>query len=121
MKHADGDEAQRIEDAAMERAPPFLQAAALGDVAKTRRLLLEDPDNARLVEEVTGLTALMMAAARGDEEMMRLLLDAPGTAVNQADAFGRAALILASAQGHEACVKLLLAAPEIDVNQTNLE
>ena len=105
----------------MERAPPFLQAVDRCDADEARRLLREDPNNARLLEQATGFTALMLAAGLGDEEMMRLLLGAPGTAVNQADALGDTALGHATINGHAACVKLLLAAPDIDVNRANIE
>jgi ankyrin repeat protein len=62
------------------------------------------------------LTALHVAAERGDRRAVELLLDHPGIDVNVKDHIGRTPLIIAAFAGDQALVELLLARPDIEVN-----
>jgi ankyrin repeat protein len=63
-----------------------------------------------------GLTALHVAAERGDRRAVELLLAHPGIEVNVKDHIGRTPLIIAAFAGDLSLVQLLLARPDIEVN-----
>jgi ankyrin repeat protein len=55
-----------------------------------------------------GRTALILAAANGDEGNVRLFLATRGVVLNAKDDLGQSSLLWAAANGHEAVVQQLL-------------
>ena len=86
------------------RVPALLRAAQVGDLASAREAIARADDlNAA---DVNGRTALMTAAARGDEALVRLLLDA-GANTALRDQNGLSAADHARQAGHDSVVDLL--------------
>jgi len=81
-------------------------AAARGDAATVRMVIKEGIDVNTPNDE--GRTALMLAAAEGDQRVVSLLLDTPGIDVNQQDSFGRTALREAVENKHTDVAEQLL-------------
>jgi ankyrin repeat protein len=86
---------------------PWLISLLAGGHAKVRLLLDAGAtldDRGRL-----GVTNLMLAAIRGDAELMTWLIDA-GAAVNATEDFGTTSLMEAASTGNAACVEVLIRA-----------
>lgn len=84
------------------------------DATTVRAILEEEPQSNPNVEKKDGLTPLMVAAVRGNLEIVQALLRAGANAnANQAD--GGTSLMIASRMGFDEIVKVLLAA-DADVN-----
>jgi ankyrin repeat protein len=66
-----------------------------------------------------GLTALMLASKRGNEEVVHLLLGHKDINVNLKDEDEQTALYWASKEGHEEVVRLLIEHKDVNVNQKN--
>lgn len=58
-----------------------------------------------------GVTALMFAARRGNEDLVRILLQVPNIRANQVCTHGSTALLLPSQNGYEGVVRRLLKHP----------
>lgn len=98
----------------------LIVAAGLGKVEDVRELIKKGADvnaGGPATDQVpAGCTALMLAAARNQQDVVRLLLSS-GANPNQADEGGGTALIYASWKGHLDIVRILLEAGA-DVNAT---
>jgi ankyrin repeat protein len=93
-----------------------LMAAIAERVPEIAAELLASPAievNARAERD---LTALHVAAERGDARAVELLLGHDGIDVNAKDNLGRTALIIAAFDGDRAVVERLLARPDLEVN-----
>ena len=84
----------------------FLVAA--GGNGEIVEYLLQHGVDPKGTESICGETALQMAAARGDVDVMKMLLDA-GADINHRDWNGMSALMLACQKGQQAAVEFLLA------------
>ena len=113
LKRKDNVEINKIGQAAMMSAPPFLMAALTGDAEEVSRLLREEPANARFADESTGQSALTWSS---HASIFRLLLDAPEIDVNHADLSGETALFRSCDRNNAARIRLLLEMPGVDVN-----
>ena len=108
LKRKDNVEINKIGQAAMMSAPPFLMAALTGDAEEVSRLLREEPANARFADESTGQSALTWSS---HASIFRLLLDAPEIDVNHADLSGETALFRSCDRNNAARIRLLLEMP----------
>mmetsp|Transcript_5649 Transcript_5649/g.35073 ORF Transcript_5649/g.35073 Transcript_5649/m.35073 type:complete len:796 (+) Transcript_5649:230-2617(+) len=81
-------------------------AASQGDAA-TVRAVIRQGINVNIPND-EGRTALMIAAAEGDERVVSMLLDVPDIDVNAHDAFGRTALREAVENKHNIVAEMLL-------------
>lgn len=91
----------------------FLEASELGDASSLRQRLqgMNGDDKRVLVKSVDqhGCTGLLLAAKRGDAEMVEVLVDA-GACVNDADTSGVTSLHYAAGKGSVTMVKKLISA-----------
>jgi len=96
----------------------LLEAVIVGDVEKVKDLLTNGAEVD--VRDKNGMTPLLLAARKGNSEIVRLLL-AHGANVNAQDHYlAWTPLILASALGHKKVVKLLLEyGADIDIKDQN--
>lgn len=95
----------------------LIAAARSGDLGTLQELLDQGFDVD--CELKYGATALMLAAARGQEEIVRLLLSV-GAKVNRRNRFGASPLLEASEKGHVGVVRLLIdAGAEINLPHNN--
>lgn len=85
---------------------PLYYACAFSGLATIVKLLLEGGANRETTYRASGWTPLMVAAERGNDEIVRILLDA-GAAI-EAAVDGGTALYIAAQQGHTSIVRLLL-------------
>eukprot|EP01042_Synura_sphagnicola_P001835 gene1835-2154_t len=69
--------------------------------------------------ETKGVTALHMAAVKGNAEMSRLLLLHPAIDVNAVDQDGRTPFVYAYMKGHLELVKVLLLDGRVDINKAD--
>ena len=100
-----------------ENQKKLIAAARGGDVAGIEALRAEGFDLD--CELKYSATALMLAAARGQEEVVRILLEA-GAKVNRRNRFGASPLLEASEKSHVGVVKLLVdAGAEINLPHNN--
>jgi ankyrin len=92
----------------VKEGPYPLHAAAAGGHLKIVNVLLEAGANPETKDPQTKETAMLMAAGRGQMEVVRRLLDR-GTRINERDAVGKTALYTAVEDGYEDLARLLLA------------
>ena len=78
----------------------LIEAANRNDIAKAEDALAYDPHCINGVEDGTCLTALHIAAFRGNANMVSLLLKAPGADVARKDRWGRDVLDAAMLSPH---------------------
>jgi uncharacterized protein len=78
--------------------------------------LLEQPSLDVNARAENGVTALYLAAARGDEHLVDKLAAHPGVDLDAKDDVGRTALTRAVFAGHRGAVERLLARPQLRVN-----
>lgn len=91
-------------------------AASRGNIEVIQKLIDKVTVNA---QDQSGLTALILAAQKGHENVVKLLLQLPGININAQNRYGCTALIWAIREGYENIVKLLLQAPGININTQN--
>ncbi len=96
----------------------LLEAVIVGDVEKVKDLLTNGAEVD--VRDENGMTPLLLAAKKGNSEIVSLLL-AHGADVNAQDYYlAWTPLILASALGHKKVVKILLEyGADIDIKDQN--
>eukprot|EP00963_Diacronema_lutheri_P009147 scaffold818_cov388-Pavlova_lutheri.AAC.23 len=90
----------------MEETTALRFAASQGDAA-TVRAVIRQGINVNIPND-EGRSALMIAAAEGDERVVSMLLDVPGIDVNAHDSFGRTALREAVENKHNVVAEMLL-------------
>ena len=84
-------------------------AARDGDVMAVKLMLAAGNGDLNTVDPVTGMSALVLAARRGHDDVVFLLCNgASASDIHRADAHGDSALTLAAAAGHADVVELLL-------------
>lgn len=91
---------------AVDRYTPLHLAAREGTDATVRDLLRQG-ENVNAASTLSGVTALILAATNGHEQIVGALLDA-GAAVDGADKAGGTALMYASSKGYPGIVQMLL-------------
>jgi ankyrin repeat protein len=90
---------------AAQKGPTLFEAARDGDAVKVRDLLQAGAGANELIED--GTTALMVAAYRGNKEIVELLVGR-GAPIDAQDKDGCTALMRAAWQGHTEVVGLLI-------------
>jgi ankyrin repeat protein len=96
----------------------LLEATIIGDIQKIKDLLSNGAEVD--IRDKNGMTPLLLAARKGNREIVKLLL-AHGADVNAQDYYlAWTPLILASALGHKEVVKLLLEyGADVDIKDQN--
>lgn len=93
-----------------EHAARIVDFTRKNNLEGVRRAIGEGADiNAVYAERYGDLSALQLAASRGNFEIAQLLVDV-GANINRTDSLGRTALMLAAQNGHRNIVLLLLTA-----------
>jgi ankyrin repeat protein len=85
---------------------PLHRAARDGETTVVRKLL-QQKANVNATSNVSGVTALILAATAGHEQIVDALLEA-GAAPNTTDQYGSTALMYAASKGHAGIVNILL-------------
>jgi hypothetical protein len=101
--------------AIVEYSAEFLEAARYGELDDlmlmcNHQRLRELIDFKTLVDESSGSSALMYAAANGHSDCVEFLLNSVGVAVNCSNSSGNTALHWAALNGHADCVDRLIKA-----------
>lgn len=100
---------------------PLWLAYVSGNMDEVKKAINKGADvNIEDIEQTENkIIPLILAAQRGDIEMMKILLAAPGVNVNTTDAVQQTALYWAASGGSTECLKLLLKASGIDTNKSD--